>query len=205
MADLSVIRCPHKEELYVRTVQRVSHYSHQEREDCPIFNSFVITAQEILAVSGAAEKQAMHNDRETIVLRTAMICSLPFRLNFYKLLAKYKVDEDDDEETELHADKLSQLLGLWSRCVHGAYNERYLNWEIGKVFQKVVFINLSEVTTTDHKSAQDEPEYLPNLPRLSMMNIKNWHENAYIMGLDDDAEFNRQRSARFNNKFGLNK
>jgi hypothetical protein len=205
MSDLSTIVCPHKQELYVRQIDGVSHYSHQDREDCSIFNSFVVTVQEILDVMGIAEKQAMHSDKETIVLRTAFICSLPFRLHFYQLLSKYNmvVDEDeevDEDKTTYNANKLSQLLAMWSRCVHGAYNERYLDWEIGKVFGKVVFDNLVLVTTTLHKSAQDAPETEPFLPHYMMLNIKDWRENAYIQGLDEDAEFNRQRSARFSNR-----
>ncbi len=207
MSDLSIIICPHKQELYVRIIQGVSHYSHQDREDCNIFNSFVITVQEILDVMGIAEKQAMHADKETIVLRTAFICSLPFRLHFYKLLSKYVADDDDEEKTEKNANKLSQLLAMWSRLIHGAYNEKYLDWEIGKVFGRVVFENLQLVTTTDHRLAQEVPtaiEEEPTLPHLPMMNIKNWRENAYIMGLDDDAEFHRQRSERFKKNFRLN-
>lgn len=182
MNDVVVLKClVHNKELFVGSVGGVMHYSH-DNGPCTVNNSFMMSSDSILY-----QMAARQTDME-LVLKAAYVCSLKLRKDYY-----YKLAEANAKEVKA---LLTRIVG-W---MDGAHNEKILAWELGRVFDRVVFENLMQITDTAYATSQEKPVPIYRLPKLEMVNIKNDRMDNSFLEIEAEVQEQNKRLARFMKK-----
>lgn len=182
MTEKATLRCAHGQELFVGKVRGVFHYTHPDGSGCGINNSLVVSAEKILEVFGVRE----HDANPT--MRAAFTCSLSYRLRCY------------DEMSRMKGEEVVQALRRISVLIDGAHNEQELAWELEKIFGKVVWVNMEQVSQTVYAASQKAPAKPYPLPKYSMINVLNEREDATFLSLDDAVTRSDKRAGMYHKR-----